>query len=63
MKRLAWLINRLRVMSVREVLFRLQRALLQTVERYRVAAGWQPLPAGAVRPRLALFGTDTRPYT
>ena len=44
MKRLAWLINRLRVMSVREVLFRLRRTLLQTVERYRVAAGWQPLP-------------------
>jgi hypothetical protein len=59
MNRITWLVNRLRVMSVREVLFRLQRTLLQTVERYRVAAGWRPLPAaGEVRPRLALFGTD-----
>jgi Heparinase II/III-like protein/Heparinase II/III N-terminus len=58
MKRLAWLINRIRVMSAREVLFRLQRTLVQTVERYRVAAGWQPLPAGKIRPRLVLFGTD-----
>lgn len=58
MKRLAWLINRLRVMTAREVLFRLWRALRQVVERCRVAAGWQPLPAGDVVPRLALFGND-----
>ncbi|MEZ5541464.1 MAG: alginate lyase family protein [Pseudomonadota bacterium] len=58
MNRLGWLVNRLRVMSLREVLFRLQRAVLQTLERYRVGTGWQPLPAAAVAPRLALFGED-----
>jgi len=58
MNRISWLTNRLRVMTAREVLFRLQRVLLHTVERYRVAAGWQPLPANYVGPRLALFGTD-----
>lgn len=58
MNRVTWMINRLRVMTAREVLFRLQQALLQTLERYRVAAGWQPLSAHEIRPRLALFGTD-----
>jgi len=58
MNRVVWLLNRLRVMTAREVLFRLRRALRQTGERWRVAAGWQPRPAAEVRPALALFGTD-----
>ena len=45
-------------MSAREVLFRLQRILVQTVERFRIAVGWRPLPVGGISPRLALFGTD-----
>ena len=59
MNRIIWLINRLRVMTIRELLFRMQRTLLQTVERGRVATGWQPLPVADVGPRLALFGTDS----
>jgi hypothetical protein len=59
MKRLTWLINRVRVMSVREVLFRTRRALLQIPERLRVAAGWRPMPAAPVTARLSLFaGND-----
>lgn len=58
MNRTTWLINRIRVISVREILFRLQRVLLQAVERFRVATSWQPLPAAVVRPRLELFRID-----
>jgi Heparinase II/III-like protein/Heparinase II/III N-terminus len=58
MNRLSWLINRLRVMTAREMLFRLQRALQLRVEQFRVSAGWRPLPALEVGPSLALFGTD-----
>lgn len=58
MSRVSWLINRLRVMSAREVVFRLQRALQLRIEQFRVSAGWQPLPAAGVRPSLSLFGED-----
>jgi hypothetical protein len=60
MNRVSWLINRLRVMSVREVWFRVRRALAQARERRRVQAGWQPLPAGAVSAGTPLFGADAR---
>ena len=56
MNRVAWLINRLRVMTAPEVLFRLQRTVLQTLERFRISAGWRPLPNAQVKPALALFG-------
>jgi hypothetical protein len=60
MNRVSWLANRLRVMSAREVLFRVQRALAQARERRRVQAGWQPLPAGTVGAGTPLLGTDAR---
>ena len=59
MNRIAWLINRLRVMTLREVLFRSWRMLVQRVEHYRVSTGWQPVPGHRVVPRLALFGDNT----
>lgn len=55
MNRLAWLMNRIRVMTAGEVLFRARRALLQIFERFRVAAGWRPGPATPVTARLSLF--------
>jgi len=58
MNRLIWLFNRLRAMTVREVVFRIQRALLQVAERYRISRGWRPLPGSDVRPCKELFGMD-----
>jgi hypothetical protein len=58
MSRISWLINRLRLMSVPEVVFRIRRSFIQQWERRRVAAGWRPLPDKLVAPGCALFGDD-----
>ena len=58
MSRIGWLVNRLRVMSLPEVMFRIYRAVMQLWERWRVARGWRPLPEAVIKPRYALFGDD-----
>ncbi len=58
MNRISWLINRLRVMSVPEVMFRVRRSFAQRLERSRVATGWVPFPDNSVTPRFSLFGDD-----
>ena len=58
MSRISWLINRLRLMSLPEIMFRVRRSLAQHWERRRVAAGWRPLPAKPVAPGCSLFGED-----
>jgi len=58
MNRLGWLINRVRVMSVPEVMFRIRRSVTQRLERSRVMAGWKPRPEIVVKPGVPLFGDD-----
>jgi hypothetical protein len=53
-----WRINRLRVMSPQEMLFRVRRGVGQCVERIKVAAGWAPRPATAICAKANLFGTE-----
>lgn len=52
---LLWKLNRLRAMNIREVLHRVTTASSLRLEQTRVARGWAPLPAQAVKPRLSLF--------
>ncbi len=59
MNKLEWLINRLRQMSLAEVIFRFKRALLQKVERHQVLSGWQPMPVNDVLAKTNLFNTHT----
>lgn len=59
MKRFAWAFNRIRVMTLHEILYRCWRMLMQVTERFFVIAGWQPSPALMVAPRLSLFGEDS----
>lgn len=56
MKKIKWLINRLRQMSFSEVLFRLHRAIQQKFEKRRVLSGWQPMPPAKVVAKAAIFG-------
>jgi len=58
MNQIGWLINRLRVMSLSEVLFRVRRSVVQRLEQRRVGAGWQPQPAKTVQPKTSLLGQD-----
>ncbi len=59
MNRINWLINRVRLMSLSEVMFRVRRSLAQRWERSRVATNWKPLPNEQVTPRYSLFGDDS----
>lgn len=52
---LLWKLNRLRAMNVREVLHRVATASSLRLEQARIARGWAPIPAQAVKPRLSLF--------
>ncbi len=54
-----WLINRLRQMSLAEVIFRFKRALLQKIEKHKVLSGWQPMPVNHVRAKSNLFDAHT----
>lgn len=47
--------NRLRSMDVREVLHRLSGLAGRPFEKAAIAAGWTPLPACPVKPRMSLF--------
>lgn len=58
MSRIRWLINRVRVMTVPEIIFRTQRLFVNRWERMLVAAGWEPLPGVTVTPKCPLFGND-----
>jgi len=58
MNRIRWLINRIRVMTVPEIMFRIRRYFAQKLEQCRVAVGWQPQPGVCVKPRASLFGHD-----
>ena len=58
MSGLIWKLNRLRVMTFGEILFRVWRAFLTSAERYRLTAGWQPLPKSHVGTKTGLFGQD-----
>lgn len=58
MSGLIWKLNRFRVMTFGEILFRIWRAFLTSAERYRLSVGWQPLPKTHVGPKTGLFGQD-----
>ena len=58
MNRIRWLINRVRVMSVPEVMFRIHRSVMQRLEHLRVMAGWKPQLEVAVKTGVPLFGED-----
>ena len=58
MSGLLWKINRLRVMTFSEILFRIWRACSTEIERYRLASGWQPAPKTAVASKTELFGDE-----
>ncbi len=57
MKKLNWLVNRLRQMSFAEVVYRIRRAIEQKVEKKKILRGWQPLPQSRVESKAVLFGT------
>jgi len=58
MSRLVWKLNRLRVMTFGEILFRIWRLFSTKLERFRLSRGWQPEPVTPIKPRMALFGCD-----
>ncbi len=55
MKKIAWMVNRLRAMSIPEVGHRVWRMASQRVEKMLVAGNWQPRPGRPVDTRLTLF--------
>jgi len=50
-----WLINRVKLMSVGEIVYRLRQSLFGRLEMYRLAKGWSPQPACAVTSGRLLF--------
>lgn len=52
--------NRLRAMSLPEILFRVKRSVVQRIEARKVASGWIPLPANPVTSRCVLFDGDSQ---
>ncbi|WP_291316409.1 alginate lyase family protein [Desulfuromonas sp.] len=58
MNRVAWMINRLRVMGAREIAHRANRALCQVREGRKIARGWRPEPATPAGPKFALFPAE-----
>ncbi|NOT10817.1 MAG: hypothetical protein HOP23_03120 [Methylococcaceae bacterium] len=50
-----WKINRLRAMTVLEVIHRVTDMASQRLEQWAVARAWMPKPACPVKPRLSLF--------
>ncbi len=59
MKKLLWKLNRLRVMSTRELVFRINRELLTKTEKYFVSSGWKPLAKKNVTSGMPLFESDS----
>lgn len=53
-----WKLNRLRLMSFSELLFRCFRYLAQKHEKYRLAYGWVPFFKGKVKGKNCLFGEN-----
>lgn len=58
MRRIGWLINRLRVMSLREWIYRVCRFVFKELEHLFVLAGWIPKPKVTITPSNPLFGFD-----
>ncbi len=50
-----WVMQRVRAMGLREILFRVWRWLSQRVERQRIVRGWAPAPAHGVKTKTPLF--------
>ena len=59
MKNFIWKINRLRAMSMRELIFRINREFVTRIEKYFVILGWKPCPKENVKPRISLFKDNT----
>ncbi len=59
MKNILWKINRLRVMSKQELVFRVYRALSTKVEKYFVSSGWKPLTNIQVTSKSPLFSYES----
>ena len=58
LKKVSWLINRLRMMPPGEIPHRMARTLIQIVERFRIARGWVPIPEEERFTARPLFGTS-----
>ncbi len=58
MSSLAWKLNRLRVMTVGEILFRTWRSCSNEIEKFKISRGWQPSPDLKIRSLIGLFGQD-----
>jgi len=58
MSSLVWKLNRLRVMTVGEIFFRVWRSCFNVIEKFRVSKGWQPSPNMKIAPLTDLFGQD-----
>ncbi len=59
MNKLLWKLNRLRVMTIRELVFRVNRALLTKAEKHFVSSGWQPQTKEKVSSNTPLFEYDS----
>jgi hypothetical protein len=51
-----WLINRLKLMSAGEVLYRFRQSATSSLERFRLRYGWEPQTPHPVTTRLKIFG-------
>ncbi len=63
MSSLAWKLNRLRVMTFGEILFRTRRSCSNVIEKFRLHRGWQPVPDEKTTPLIGLFGQDASVIT
>ena len=55
MKKFFWKINRLRVMSMRELIFRINREVITKAEKYFVSFGWKPQTKEKIIAKTSLF--------
>ncbi|MFC1818669.1 alginate lyase family protein [Thermodesulfobacteriota bacterium] len=58
MSNMAWKLNRLRVMSLGEIVHRIVQFFNQHYEGKKIASGWQPLPREKAKPKTYLLNFD-----
>jgi len=58
MSSLGWKINRIKAMSLNEIIFRVRRSIQTGLEKKRIHKGWQPKPSEPVKSSQPLFSYD-----
>jgi hypothetical protein len=58
MSSLSWKINRIKAMSLSEVIFRARRLFEVKYEKTRIHRGWKPIPKNAVVSGAPLYAQD-----